>query len=306
MPSDVSHDEQIRRGFTLIELSIVLVIIGLILGGILYGRDMIRIAELRHFNKQLEEYLTAVRTFQNKYNCLPGDCDHANILWPQTPEGCHYPTGTDPGNPGLIAPQGYAQENTACNGDGNEIIDDNIDGTPSYNAYFEGYGVWQQLANAHLISGIYSGSQDQNGYWAVAGYNCPGLLSNTACPLWWDGEWLAIAGIAAGMTDNAGHLGAVMWIFPTSQTYFNNLGGAVSGLSQFTPQEAFAYDTKYDDGLPDHGNVLAQGDVLNPGCTTAGTGPVDGNGFATSPFYYDTTGITRNDDDCNFIIRSGF
>src|SRR5438105_3445874 len=63
-----------RHGFTLIELSIVLVIIGLIIGGVLAGREMIQAAEVRATVGQVEKYNTAVNTFFNKYNCLPGDC----------------------------------------------------------------------------------------------------------------------------------------------------------------------------------------------------------------------------------------
>ena len=63
-----------RSGFTLIELSIVLVIIGLIIGGVLVGRDLIHAAEIRKTIKQTEQFDAAINTFRNKYNCLPGDC----------------------------------------------------------------------------------------------------------------------------------------------------------------------------------------------------------------------------------------
>ena len=65
------------RGFTLIELSIVLVIIGLIIGGVLVGRELIAAAEIRQQIGQIEKYNTAVSTFRLKYNCLPGDCLNA-------------------------------------------------------------------------------------------------------------------------------------------------------------------------------------------------------------------------------------
>ena len=62
-----------KLGFTLIELSIVLVIIGLIVGGILVGQDLIKAAEIRATVSQMEKYSTAVNTFRSKYNGLPGD-----------------------------------------------------------------------------------------------------------------------------------------------------------------------------------------------------------------------------------------
>ncbi len=62
-----------RDGFTLIELSIVLVIIGLIVGSVLVGQDLIRAAALRATISQIEKYNTAANTFYGKYGALPGD-----------------------------------------------------------------------------------------------------------------------------------------------------------------------------------------------------------------------------------------
>src|SRR5579872_6907625 len=62
-----------ESGFTLVELSIVLVIIGLIISSVLVGQDLIRSAELRATVTQLEGYNAAVGTFRGKYNGLPGD-----------------------------------------------------------------------------------------------------------------------------------------------------------------------------------------------------------------------------------------
>ena len=55
------------KGFTLIELSIVLVIIGLIVGGVLVGQDLIYAAKVRAQATQFERLKTAVYTFQGKY-----------------------------------------------------------------------------------------------------------------------------------------------------------------------------------------------------------------------------------------------
>lgn len=66
-----------KAAFTLIELSMVLVIIGLLIGGILVGKDLIKSSENRAYVSQLVKYTAAVNTFKTKYNCLPGDC--ANI-----------------------------------------------------------------------------------------------------------------------------------------------------------------------------------------------------------------------------------
>src|ERR1035438_8206439 len=59
--------------FTLIEMSIVLVIIGLVVGGILVGQNLIAAAGVRATISQIEKYNTAVNTFRTKYDALPGD-----------------------------------------------------------------------------------------------------------------------------------------------------------------------------------------------------------------------------------------
>jgi len=69
-----------RMGFTLIELSIVLVIIGLIVGGVLVGRDLIQAASIRASISQLEQYEAAANTFRVKYNGLPGDLPNAGMF----------------------------------------------------------------------------------------------------------------------------------------------------------------------------------------------------------------------------------
>lgn len=66
-----------KKAFTIIEISIVLVIIGLVVGGILVGNDLIRSAKNRSFVSQLEKYNAVVNTFKTKYNCLPGNCANA-------------------------------------------------------------------------------------------------------------------------------------------------------------------------------------------------------------------------------------
>lgn len=66
-----------RNGFTLVELSIVLVIIGLVVGGIVMGQAMYRSAQFAKIGRDAQKYKTAVNTFKLKYGQLPGDYDRA-------------------------------------------------------------------------------------------------------------------------------------------------------------------------------------------------------------------------------------
>lgn len=62
-----------QSGFTLVELAIVLVIIGLIVGGVLVGQDLIKAAEIRASVTQIEKFNAAATTFRGKYDGYPGD-----------------------------------------------------------------------------------------------------------------------------------------------------------------------------------------------------------------------------------------
>lgn len=68
------------QGFTLLELAVVLVVIGLIAGGVLVGRELIQQAQIRKQMAQLDEYNVSINTFRGKYNCMPGDCATAEQL----------------------------------------------------------------------------------------------------------------------------------------------------------------------------------------------------------------------------------
>ena len=62
-----------KKGFTLVELSIVLVIIGLLIGGILVGQSLIESAKTTATLQQLSQFDIAVSNFSTKYKQLPGD-----------------------------------------------------------------------------------------------------------------------------------------------------------------------------------------------------------------------------------------
>jgi prepilin-type N-terminal cleavage/methylation domain-containing protein len=88
-----------KNAFTLIELSIVLVIIGLVIGGVLVGQELIKSAQIRSQVSQIQDLETQINTFRLKYNCLPGDCTNATDVFGTTFAG-----------------------NTIYNGDGNGLI----------------------------------------------------------------------------------------------------------------------------------------------------------------------------------------
>jgi len=146
-----------RRAFSLVELSIVLVILGLLTGGILAGQSLIRAAELRGLHTDGMKYITAVHTFRDKYFALPGDMNNATKFWGAahaTPATCRTTASTD---------------QRTCDGNGNGQI-------TSTGTSYEDMRFWQHLANAGLLEGKYDGVNDyasaklQGSHWTTYYY----------------------------------------------------------------------------------------------------------------------------------------
>lgn len=68
-----------QAGFTLVEIAIVMVIIGLLIGGVLKGQSMVQNAKVKRVVKQSDEFRAAVMTFFDKYGAFPGDENVGNI-----------------------------------------------------------------------------------------------------------------------------------------------------------------------------------------------------------------------------------
>ena len=146
-----------QRAFSLVELSIVLVILGLLVGGILAGQSLIRAAELRSVSGDLSKYQTALHAFRDRFFGLPGDITNATAFWGKDNAVCSGHTGTT-ATPGT------------CNGDANG----KIASSP------ESARAWQQLAMAGLIEGTYPGT----GGLATAGVMPRARLANGAYNLY--------------------------------------------------------------------------------------------------------------------------
>lgn len=136
----------------MVELSIVLVVIGLILGGVTVGNDLINASKLRSSIAAIEQYRTAVRMFQDKYNLLPGDLSASST----TKFGFTAPTG----------PQW-----AACSEDG--LIEDVYCNNPPYILAGESAVFWTHLTEAKLIKGKYTPPISAPGGGITGGINLP-------------------------------------------------------------------------------------------------------------------------------------
>ena len=68
-----------QTGFTLIELAIVLVIIGLLLGGVLKGQELINSAKVKNMAADFKNTQVYIYGYQDKYKALPGDDANAVV-----------------------------------------------------------------------------------------------------------------------------------------------------------------------------------------------------------------------------------
>ena len=105
--------KQNQSGFTLIEIAIVLVIIGLLLGGVLKGQELINSAKVKNLATDFRNIPVFIYGYQDKFKALPGDDLNAVISHlPNPPAKLCTPTGTatcTPGN-GLIDGDWSAQD----------------------------------------------------------------------------------------------------------------------------------------------------------------------------------------------------
>jgi prepilin-type N-terminal cleavage/methylation domain-containing protein len=115
---------KLSSAFTLVELSVVLIVIGLLVGSIMVGASILDDAKLKSLIRDGAFYKKVILDFQNKYNELPGDMTAATNYW-----------------------------SSSGNGDGDGLIEWSG----------ESYRAWQHLYLASLVKEVYNGtSQEAN------------------------------------------------------------------------------------------------------------------------------------------------
>ena len=118
---------QKQMGFTLVEIAIVLVIIGLLLGGVLKGQELVNSAKVKNFANDFRNIPLFIYGYQDKYRSLPGD--DANVTTHVT---------------------GATLATTPATQQGNGVINGNWDSTTVTD---ESYLFWQHVRLAGLAAG---------------------------------------------------------------------------------------------------------------------------------------------------------
>lgn len=226
---------RMKSAFTLVELAIVIVIIGLLVGGVMQGQELIRQARITNFASTMQQYKTSIVVFKSKYNSYPGDTNKATVFF------------------GTTSPAGA----TIINGVQNNIIENNN----------ERYQAWLHLALANMIkqgqgfTGV-SGPGGGGVNHSIPGTNVPSFLDNVGLTFYNASVFSPTA------CDNN-------WYCQTYGNVFMFGKPAPSYLTYvpiFTPAEAWQVDTKLDDGRPATGIIMGwrpNPTGINPNCTTS-------------------------------------
>lgn len=239
-----------RTAFSLVELSVVLVIIGLVIGAVFTGKSLIRASEINAVGADVARVRQALGMFKETYRYSPGDMANATVVWGEVSPGC-----TD----------AISTTQATCNGNGDGKI-----GllTGSMNVPVTAYEIpraWQHLSNAGLMDGKFTGGPTVAGQPVSGriGVNLPPVaMANASMQL------LAFSTIAIGSPQ----------LFQMDVTNESLLYGGVradaagiagyAGIPILTPSEAESLDRKIDDGRPSSGRMYSMkgSTSLNPDC----------------------------------------
>jgi prepilin-type N-terminal cleavage/methylation domain-containing protein len=257
-----------KRAFSLIELTVVLVIVALVVGGITVGQSTMRNSQVVGLLADISRVQSAINTFKIQYSSLPGDMFDATTQW------------------GALSTVAATCRTTTITG-GTNTCDGNGDGQittfDSGTTYSEYWHFWQHLSNASIWEGFYTGvAGSGNIQHAVPDENVPeGRVSNSGYTV----HWLGMQSSSSNYYD--GSYGNVMTIGAEETT------GVTDGAT-LEPQEAWRLDKKVDDSKPAYGSVRAPIAAINSGCTTSDT---------ASSAEYD---VDATDKLCSVIAKTGF
>jgi hypothetical protein len=217
--------------FSLVELSIVLVILGLLVGGVLGGQALIRAAELRSVVRQYHEFTVAHNSFKGKYAAVAGDMDNATQFWGAA-DGSHPLDCITALCSPLITPT------ATCNGTGDGFVNQ---GSSAGGCWMrESSSYWHHMSNAGLIPGKFNQGVSSNSYYS-SNELPSGKISNS---LWFPYSY----GEAPDASDQR---------FSFRLRGFRESGSF--NYNVFAGKDLWSIDIKIDDGKPRVGKIMGEG-----------------------------------------------
>ncbi len=274
MPNIYFSSTRAQFGFSLIEISIVLIIIALIAGGVVAGRDLIATSNHRNIAVKASELLSSITQFQEKYRALPGDMANATLVWGRA-------DGNSATQDNCADMDGDSALNATCNGNGNGFIASDAAST------YERFRLWEHLRLGSYINGSYTGIAGGSGdIHGVSGSNVPaGIIENTAYDLiYLDSASLPAQYFAVPEYSHVLHMGM-------EQSGNNPPHGAI-----ISAQVAYSMDKKIDDGLPGQGHLTTFNNTQHSNCASS-------DDVATAR--YQTQGADGM-TDCTLLFNAGF
>jgi len=229
------------KGFTLLETSIVIIIMGFLISGIFVGQTMFRTANLNSVLADAARYSSAFSDFQEKYNALPGDLFNAESFWGTPAGGC-------PNNNGVGT--------QVCNGNG----DGQVCNANNAANIAELHSEWVELANAGFISSSYTYTSAASTY--QVGVDTPATAIGNGTFMFYYATCLIGDGLYTSVMPYNIHWLSFGRLLPSTGTLLPIINGG----------EGYNIDKKTDDGLPATGRVRAgrNGTIYDntPNCQT--------------------------------------
>lgn len=242
-------------GFTLIEMSVIIIMVGLIVGAIVIGKDLVNSAIMRRTASQIKEVQTAVTLFRERYQAMPGDFSKATKYWSME---------------------------SAEDGDGNGKIDGGYEGSNGNEhstTSYECYNAWHHLRLSDLFPTNATAVTSNVGTAAVA---AKAAVDNSYITMHFDvglnaadkhmnylmitrlpncmrraGLQAILLGTAPVVYNDAPTYNLLAWLISDAMAKSDppadvDAGSSTAGI---LPANAAALDQKIDDGLPFSGTI---------------------------------------------------
>ncbi len=254
------YESGMSKGFTLVELAIVLVVVGLLVAGVLAGQDIIETARRVKLIREVNDYTLAIKTFQLKFNYLPGDMPNADSFF-----------------------------DVIGNGNGDEMISVVPDAGFGPAVSAEDTFAWNHMSKAGVVNSAYSGETNL----IEPYYSENNIPKSTA----YEGVFIWLSDGSTSADGPMIYAQDFTLVDPNSATNClviggNNsqdAGGNYPTEAKLKVSSAYSIDTKLDDGKARQGSVRGVWDY-SP-VDTGGGCPTSDDGDINSTYTLNSTGL---------------